>query len=84
MIRFPVWIPAILASVWIGCASAPAPERHWEKPGAGAGELDRDREACVAGAMEADGDAPSRYEHQVRGSIFFQCMNNRGWMVVEE
>lgn len=84
MTRPSSWILAILASAWIGCASSPAPARHWEKPGADAADLDRDLNACVASAMEGDNDARPSYEHHVRGRAFFQCMHDRDWKVVEE
>ncbi|MBW2243232.1 MAG: hypothetical protein JRH01_14695 [Deltaproteobacteria bacterium] len=79
----PVWILAALASAWLGCASAAQPERHWEKPGADAAQLEREREACIATAMDEESEPSPRYGHQVLGGAFLRCMKGKGWVAVE-
>ena len=83
MARVPAWILAVVALAWLGCASASQPERHWEKPGSDAAQLELDREACIAAAMAEEDEPSPRYGHQVLGGAFLQCMKDKGWVAVE-
>ncbi|MCP5059887.1 MAG: hypothetical protein GY937_24555 [bacterium] len=83
MVHVPAWILAVLALAWLGCASASQPERHWEKPGADAAQLELERDACIAAAMGEESEPSPRYGHQGLGSTFLQCMKEKGWVAVE-
>jgi hypothetical protein len=60
-----------------GCATTPLlPQVAWYKPGAGRGELARDRYACALETSHADEGNPTRPIGQM---LFDFCMHSKGW-----
>jgi hypothetical protein len=65
------------------CETSPRPALRWVKPGAGAEDLETDRQACVDEAMKPQlGLDQDRLQAQARANVFMRCMNARDWQQV--
>jgi len=73
----------IVVLLLTACETSPRPALRWVKAGAGAEDLEADRQACVDEAMKPQlGLDEDRLQAQGRANVFMRCMNARGWQQV--
>jgi hypothetical protein len=81
--RWRVGLAGLGAVLALACATQ-APKVGWENPERPGADLEADRKACVAQAMDAEFPSAGRdrAEAAYRGNLFLECMSGRGWQQV--